>query len=74
MIPLLEPSETVRSSGVPLSKPTFSISDGIPRRMKLYWSLRMKIFRSGSGSGCGTTPIDSATAAASPPRSDSSSP
>ena len=42
--------------------------------MKLYWSLRMKRLRSGSGSPWTARPIDAATCRTDAPRSDSSRP
>ena len=42
--------------------------------MKLYWSLRMKRLRSGSGSACTARPIDGGDRRTASPRSDSSRP
>ena len=64
----------ILSSGEPGTAPTDNISDGIPTRTKLYWSLRMKIFRSGSGSGCSFTPLPAVMRLSRSPRSDSASP
>ena len=47
------------------------ITDGMPCRIKLYWSLRTNRFRSGSGSATAFTPSDFAMAAARSPRVES---
>ena len=46
----------------------------MPSRMKLYWSERTKLLRSGKGSGTRGRPIDSPTSAATAPRLLSSEP